>query len=819
MPVKPEALPKRSKKPKEEKPDTTNLDFGVPSPFDCALYYAFLGWRVIPNHALINGKCSCAKKNECPSAGKHPRIADWTDQASTDYDQIKLWFNNYWPRSNIGVVTGKDSGIFVVDIDAKKGGIEKWGELIKQHGDLPNTPIANTGSGGAHVYLKWPDHVVVPTRATLFEGVGIDLRGEGGQAVLPPSENAGGAYAWCESFEPWNVDPAPAPDWLLALISAASLHGTETERVNVIRALCGVAEGERNQAIYRLACSLRGQDYSLETAIMWVTQAAENCDPPYPIREALDAVNRAYQKYPAGGWKNVRPPYSPPIETREWQEPVGFDEAHLPPFPTHVLPGWVKNYVEAVAESTQTPADMSGLVSLSVLATTVARKIRVQVYSDWSEPLNLYTVTCARPGSRKSAVFEFMNDPIKEHEKIIKAQKKNDVTKCLTKIDMLEADMKVARIKAAKNPDQRDAVADEIVLKTAEIEALKKMAILPDITADDITPETIKSKLYEQNGRLAILSAEGDVFGMMNGRYQANGEANIDVYIKGHPGDDIKVNRMSGRAEEISHPALTIGICTQKKSLRGLLTKTALNNRGLYARFLYSMKPEMTDIEEDLSPRPIPVQVKQIYRTNVRRMLEKMTYRVEIPPDGQSEAVESAHVITLSPEAVSLLNEFRKNVTRECRSGMLSTTDELSEWGAKLAGAVVRIAGLLHLAENVMEDRPWEWEINGTTMGAACEIGRYLMPHAVVAHTQMASTPAYDVARQILLYLQRHDKKTKITKQDAVRCTKKNGQLLDTALMLLMDHGFIREEYPGKRGTSFEVNTIWDKQKGTEEIE
>ena len=805
-------LPKNSRG-RKVKFDPAQSNFSCPTPFDCALYYATLGWRIIPNHSLINGKCTCAKKNECTSAGKHPRISDWTDKGSTDYDQIKVWFHDYWPRSNIGVVTGKESGIFVVDIDTKKGGIEKWMELEQKH-DLPDTPIVKTGSGGAHVYFKWPEHIVIPTRATLFEGIGIDLRGEGGQAVLPPSENASGVYFWREGFEPWTVDPAPAPDWLLALISAAGLHGNENERVNVIRAICGVAEGERNQAIYKLACSLRGQDYSLETAIMWVTQAAENCDPPYPIKEALDAVNRAYQKYPAGNWKNVKPPYGPPMESREWQEPVGFDEARLPPFPTHALPGWVRNYVEAVSESTQTPPDMSGLVSLSALATGVSRRVRVQVYSDWSEPLNLYTVTCARPGSRKSAVFEFMTEPIKEYEKLLKAQKKNEITKCLAEIDMLEADIKVLRVKAAKNPDMRDEIADQIVVKTEQAEALKKLAVAPDITADDITPEAIKSKLYEQGGRLAILSAEGDVFGMMNGRYQSNGEANIDVYIKGHPGDDIKVNRMSGRAEDVSRPALTIGICTQKKSLRGLLSKTALNNRGLYARFLYSMKPEMADVEENLSPRPIPAPVKMVYRANLKRMMNT-TYRSEIDTD----TADAPHIITLSPEAFSLLNDFRKKVITECRTGMLSATDELSEWGAKLAGAAVRIAGLLHLAENVVEDRPWEWEINYRTMNSACEIGSYLMPHAVVAHTQMASTPAYDIARQILLYLQRNSHKMKFTKQDAVRCTKKNGQLLDNALMLLMDHGFIQEEYPGKRGTAFQVNPVWDRQKGTEEIE
>ncbi|MCI0562607.1 MAG: bifunctional DNA primase/polymerase, partial [Nitrososphaera sp.] len=370
-----------------------------------ALYYATLGWRIIPDHAYVNGKCTCWKKADCgTSAGKHPRFDEWQIKATTEPLEIRRWFKDYWPRSNIGVATGSKSSMFVVDIDQKYGGMTKWKELIKKWGDIPPTPMTETGSGGNHIFFKWPTTVVVPTKSKLYPGIGIDLRGEGGQAVLPPSNNESGEYSWVENAAPWEVPVAEAPEWLLAEISAASVEtGKESERFNVVRALCGVPEGERNHALVSLAGSLRAQDLPYDTAISWIIQAADNCDPPYPHDEAVKKVQWAYKKFePGTSWKNVRRPYQPPIETIEWQTPVDFDEFNLPPFPIASFPGWVRNYIEAVAESTQTPIDMAGLCALSVLATACARKVRVFITNDWSEPLNLYTVTCARPGSRKS---------------------------------------------------------------------------------------------------------------------------------------------------------------------------------------------------------------------------------------------------------------------------------------------------------------------------------------------------------------------------------------------------------------------------------
>ncbi len=101
---------------------------------DAALRYAEMGWYVFP-----------LKPNE-----KVPIIKAWNKQATIDLDKIRQWWSK-WPDANIGILTGKKSGLFVVDIDPKNGGDESITQLLDTHGDFPKTATQKTGSGGSHV--------------------------------------------------------------------------------------------------------------------------------------------------------------------------------------------------------------------------------------------------------------------------------------------------------------------------------------------------------------------------------------------------------------------------------------------------------------------------------------------------------------------------------------------------------------------------------------------------------------------------------------------------------------------------------------------
>ena len=115
-----------------------------------AIAYARHGFRVFPCHEIeSDGECSCGKLG-CSSAGKHPRIAAWQDEATTDDNRIiRTWWGK-WPNANIGVACGAASNLLALDVDVKNGhdGIASLRDLELENGELPCGPIALTPTGG-----------------------------------------------------------------------------------------------------------------------------------------------------------------------------------------------------------------------------------------------------------------------------------------------------------------------------------------------------------------------------------------------------------------------------------------------------------------------------------------------------------------------------------------------------------------------------------------------------------------------------------------------------------------------------------------------
>ena len=171
-----------------------------------ALAFAERGWSVLPLHTMEGTSCSCGSPS-CKSPGKHPRRPLGLRDASRDPADIRIWWNR-WPLANIGVCTGSTSGFWVLDIDPRNGGDDSLEDLILEHGELPETLMAHTGGGGRHFFFKIPEGGI--RCGKLAEG--IDIKGDGGYIVAPPSNHAsGGIYSW--HFP--DAEILDAPDWLL----------------------------------------------------------------------------------------------------------------------------------------------------------------------------------------------------------------------------------------------------------------------------------------------------------------------------------------------------------------------------------------------------------------------------------------------------------------------------------------------------------------------------------------------------------------------------------------------------------------------------
>jgi hypothetical protein len=136
-----------------------------------ALEYLELGWSVIPIR----------------HRDKRPAIR-WQEfqQRRASQSEVRAWFRER-PDNNVGIVTGAISGLVVLDIDPGHGGEDSLARLLREHGPLPQTVEARTGGGGRHVYFAHPGGVV---RNKVGLAPGIDVRGDGGCVVAPPSVHA-----------------------------------------------------------------------------------------------------------------------------------------------------------------------------------------------------------------------------------------------------------------------------------------------------------------------------------------------------------------------------------------------------------------------------------------------------------------------------------------------------------------------------------------------------------------------------------------------------------------------------------------------------
>ena len=176
------------------------------TPLEAALAYAKLGIRVIP---ITPGQ-------------KHPPIKGWQDKATTNTNTITQWWTHDYPNYGIGIATGKTkhSYIFVLDVDDREEykGSDTLHDLEQRYGALPETVTAITGTGGQHLYYYATTEIRNDAGSRL--GIGLDIRGTGGQVLADPTIHPNGRqYNWVDGASPLERKPAQAPQWMIELLT------------------------------------------------------------------------------------------------------------------------------------------------------------------------------------------------------------------------------------------------------------------------------------------------------------------------------------------------------------------------------------------------------------------------------------------------------------------------------------------------------------------------------------------------------------------------------------------------------------------------
>lgn len=300
-----------------------------------ATAYCQRGWAVIPVRA----------------GAKLPIELDWPNKGRRTAAEVQAAWALY-PDANVGILTGLVSGLWVLDVDPQNGGMAALAGLIAAYGQLPETYVVRTPSGGLHYYFLLPEdfeprNAQHGRRAGRLP-VGIDVRGRGGQVVAPPSVRSEGAYVVLVDFP-----LSPAPEWLLDMLrpieappqtdwagpdgmagGASAVGSTSYASVAVARLLDEMATalpGTRNEIAYRVGRRLAelvnspwcGLDGAQIFEAFMAAAAAANIDGQFSAAEAEATLRKAVAGQAGRG---VAPPPMPPeMSGTAWTPPPMLD--------------------------------------------------------------------------------------------------------------------------------------------------------------------------------------------------------------------------------------------------------------------------------------------------------------------------------------------------------------------------------------------------------------------------------------------------------------------------------------------------------------
>lgn len=486
---------------------------------------------------------------------------------------------------------------------------------------------------------------------------------------------------------------------------------------------------------------------------------------------------------------------APVMVISTWDEPIPLSEvSSLPSFPVETLPIPFREFVQSVSAVTQVDICLPGCICLGVLSSCLHKKAKVNL-SSHQEPLGLYIAAVADVGERKSSTLGIFTAPLYDHQSLVQNTIKENN---LPNTELHEQNKH--KIKSLKD---KLAKTDDIAVKLSineQINALSQEIVnnpihkVPTFVLDDVTPEALGRVMSFNDERISILSSEGGIFSIMDGRYSNN--LNIDLFLKAYSGDAYSTERIGRDPVSMFHPSLSMLLTVQPETINNIGQVQAFRGRGLLSRFLFvSCKPRAGFRFRQFSPVP------PILQTNFNSAVFKLLYL---------ESTDS--FLNLSEKADSLWTDFYNYVESLLRyGGMLYN---LKDWGSKLSGNVARIAGLLHFAKHL--DNASAHEISDDTMNAAIMLGNFFIDHARFTFSVMHEDVTFMSARKILNYIS-NSSASSFTVRDLMRhiSSFSSKNLVLPAIKLLIEHGYIKEsihdafKQPGRpEAVSYLINPL-----------
>jgi hypothetical protein len=775
------------------------------SPLDYALWYAGLGWQVFPVHSVVDvDQCSCGTAG-CDHQGKHPITTNGLKAATDDEDEIRAWWEAH-PEANIGIATGGGSNLWVLDIDLRDDGPARFEEL--REGRELVTVEQITGSGGRHLVFAWDDAAgEIRNRTNVLPGV--DVRGEGGYVIVPPSSHLSGTpYGWVEGHDPGVLEPQLAPDWILGLVLAEGAPAGAPRRTKALdpRMLTGALPAQQVREIrsalsavspdcdhetwFRIGMALESTHAGEQAFALWDEWSSgasrtrgSGSKPVYPGTAALQKRWRSFGRREnevglstlfwaakEAGWLGTFEegdggtvtdvqlpsasngiPMPPPGVI--WSEPEWiWGRNDPPPFPIETaFPEslwWLREWIKALSWTFQMPADFPAAMAVAMSCGAIGGKYCVTVPRvQWKEPAAFWVV-CAMPsGMGKSLAFAPLVRPFREFERGLEEHRQRAEYEARLRMVDLE-------VRASEKELQRkaNAAASDPAIAEALQERLSKAMLAREVCLDQ-QPQSDRVLVSDATSEALAEFLEGH-----HGRaLVADPEGGVFDHALGStnkaPRLDVWLKSYGGETIDERRIGNALNARSKGRFVEAPLVSVAVATQpralgGLFANELAGAKGFLARFLTIIVPPELPeqfVREGQLPSDLVDRWGKEVRRLLSSPRP--LEPIE----IPLSEGARELFLTWGQGELDAARKGSSDdAADYLSAWNAKFRGKALRLALALHALGT---EAPGASPIGEDTMRAVLAWLPYLEAHNELIADTLRDDPDLVVAERVLAWI------------------------------------------------------------------
>jgi putative DNA primase/helicase len=725
-----------------------------------AIYYASLSYPIIPLYEPTSKKeCSCYKK-DCPSIGKHPRVKNGLKDATTDLATIRSWWAK-WPNANIGIATGVVSKLIVIDVDVKNDGLSSLDQIQKMYGPMLGAKV-RSGSGGLHFYFSMGVNDHIRNKVNLLPG--IDIRGEGGYIVAPPSSHASGkSYSW-ES--PCLEELCTPPDWLLKLIVPIQALSFDT----TIAPLNKISPGSRNNFLASLAGALIKKQIDschLENILSLVNEKL--CSPSLDPSEVAN-IAHSISKYASQGliWKEL-------IEIPD----NSYDVPHLP---ESLIPLSLYEWIVDTAQRMQVPYEFIAVPALVGISSVIGRKFRIypKKNDSWLVVPNLWGAIVSRPGTFKSPAIAEALRPLeqiveKENNKFSKELNDWAIEKSIREATFEATKDQMIRSLKKDNLEEADLLKER--LKKLQQEILQKAPSCKRLKTNDATIEKLIELFLENPNGLLLVRDE--LAGWLSSLNKSGREGDRELHIESWNGyGSYTVDRIGRGTVHVPSLCLSILGGIQPDKLKKLITNSLdTNDDGLLQRFQLLIYPEIKGKwkNHDVSPN---IEAQK----TVSKLIEKI-HNFEVKEEIGFKGLR------FDTQSQDLFNSWREQLEHSLRSGEIENIFFESHL-SKYRSLVPSLALIFEILEKSISCSV----ISVESTQLAIQWSEYLLEHAKKVY-QVSNYPHF-------ASIQAFQKKLmagKIRDGDTVRTVARHHwdhlgttELLEKAIAFLCDYNWIQ---------------------------